>query len=475
MHIIFFNPQGNFDALDSHLTEHADFGGQLVYVKEVAMAMARQGHRIDIITRRMDDPEWPEFSAPIDYYPGFGDNLRIVRLDCGGPLFLEKEQLWPHLDELVTRTIAFYGDDLPDFATAHYADGGYCAVLFKARTGTGFTLTGHSLGAQKLDKLGANVHNWDKMERRFRFSHRIAAERLAMERAFRIITSTRQEWQEQYAHPLYKGAVDVNEPGKFSVIPPGVNTTIFTTEAGPGDAAVRQKLEEKLPRITLPSLLVSSRLDEKKNIIGVVRAYACSPRLQEKSDLVLCIRGIEDMFADIGTLSEHEQAVLQAILDVIDGMGIRERVHVLNIASQAELAATYRILADHGGVFALTSVYEPFGLAPIEAAACGLACVATRNGGPSEIFADGSGILVDPFDVEDIAAGLLRALDNAAELSRKGRERVLSTYTWDKTAASYLKAITEGASRPRQPGEPIPDLEVSRLIVDYLIGRQPVA
>ncbi|HFQ15179.1 MAG TPA: glycosyltransferase family 1 protein, partial [Rhodobacteraceae bacterium] len=297
MHIIFFNPQGNFDAADSHLTEHADFGGQLVYVKEVAMAMARQGHRIDIITRRIEDPDWPEFAAPVDHYPGFEDNLRIIRLDCGGPLFLEKEQLWPHLDEFVSNCMAFYGDDLPDFATAHYADGGYCAALFMARTGIGFTLTGHSLGAQKLDKLGANVNNWDRMEKRFRFSHRIAAERLAMERAFRIITSTAQEWQEQYAHPLYKGAVDVNEPGKFSVIPPGVNTAIFTTKAGPGDAAVRQKLEKKLPRITRPSLLVSSRLDEKKNILGVVRAYAGSPELQEKSDLVLCIRGIENLFA----------------------------------------------------------------------------------------------------------------------------------------------------------------------------------
>ena len=52
MHIIFFNPQGNFDAVDSHLTEHPDFGGQLVYVKEVAMAMVDAGHQVDIVTRR---------------------------------------------------------------------------------------------------------------------------------------------------------------------------------------------------------------------------------------------------------------------------------------------------------------------------------------------------------------------------------------------------------------------------------------
>ena len=43
MHILFFNPQGNFDDVDSYLTEHPDFGGQLVYVKELAMAMVDAG------------------------------------------------------------------------------------------------------------------------------------------------------------------------------------------------------------------------------------------------------------------------------------------------------------------------------------------------------------------------------------------------------------------------------------------------
>ncbi len=43
--------------------------------------------------------------------------------------------------------LAFYGNSLPDFATAHYADGGYCAVLAQYRAGVGFTFTGHSLGS----------------------------------------------------------------------------------------------------------------------------------------------------------------------------------------------------------------------------------------------------------------------------------------------------------------------------------------
>ena len=63
MHIVFLNPQGNFDAKDSYLTEHPDFGGQLVYVKEVAQALVDLGHKVDIVTRRIRDAAWPEAQA----------------------------------------------------------------------------------------------------------------------------------------------------------------------------------------------------------------------------------------------------------------------------------------------------------------------------------------------------------------------------------------------------------------------------
>ena len=65
MHIAFLNPQGNFDPEDSHLTEHPDFGGQLVYVKEVACAMAEMGHKVDILTRRVLDHEIYGLTSPL--------------------------------------------------------------------------------------------------------------------------------------------------------------------------------------------------------------------------------------------------------------------------------------------------------------------------------------------------------------------------------------------------------------------------
>ena len=466
MHIVFLNPQGNFDPLDSYLTEHPDFGGQLVYVKELSMALTRLGHQVDIATRLIDDAQWPGFSQPLDLYPGYQDSLRIVRIPAGGPRFLNKELLWPHLPEFVANLIKFYGDTLPEFATAHYADGGYCAALLQNSTAIPFTFTGHSLGAQKLDKLGMCRENAARIDRKFYFSTRIGAERLSMERAARIITSTEQERLEQYSHPLYKGAVDVHDGNRFAVIAPGVNTEIFTTTRGVRDAELGPLIEQQIGG-RQPYIIVSSRLDQKKNILGVVRAYVDDHRLQQSARLALFVRGVDDPFLNCSALSEPEADVLGPILELIESGGLRERVDFLNIQSQADLAAAYRYFAGLESVFALTAFYEPFGLAPIEAAACGLAVVATRNGGPSEIFADGSGVLVDPSDSTDIARGLREALQNTAYYAEKGQQRVHSKYTWDKTAQGYSTVI-EAAVSIKPCREAVPSLDASQILMEYL-------
>lgn len=468
MHILFLNPQGNFDPEDSHLTEHPDFGGQLVYVKELAEAMAQLGHHADIITRQMDDDDWPEFSGALESYPGYEERVRIVRLPCGGPEFLPKEQLWEHLGEWVGHIREFFGPARPDFATGHYADGGYAAALLKQQTGIGFTFTGHSLGAQKLDKMGTTAENWPQMEEEFRFSRRIHAERLSMEHASRIVTSTSQERDEQYGHPLYEGAIDAKDLSRFAVIPPGVNTRVFSADPAPDDDPVQQQISRNLAGIDGPVVVVSSRLDEKKNIAGVVDAFVSSDALRDKAGLVLCIRGMDDPYAEVGSLPQSEQDVLGPILKSIEDAGMKDRVGFLNLHSQRELAAAYRALGQRGSVFALTAFYEPFGLAPIEAAACGLACAATQNGGPSEIFEDGSGVLVDPFDADDIARGLLEALENQSDLAKRSADRVHSTYTWIRTAQRYLEVIEGEAAKGTAPIEPLPALDAGDRIGRYL-------
>ena len=473
VHLLFINPQGNFDPADSFLTEHPDFGGQLVYVKEVAQALVKLGHKVDIATRLIIDDAWPQFSEPEDSYPGFENDLRILRFPCGGDKFLEKEKLWPYLDEFVNSLAVFYGNELPNAATAHYADGGYCAFKLKLKTGIPYTFTGHSLGAQKLDKLGTTIRNWGEMDKKFNFSRRLAAENISMMHASKIIVSTNQEREEQYGHELYSTSVDPLDNNRFAVTPPGVNTEIFSTKKSQLDGRIESELDIRFGDDPRPTIVISSRLDEKKNIIGVVKAYANSKNLQNKANLGLCIRGIRHPEDEIVKLGKEEQRVLRDILTVAKTANIRRDIYFLDIRSQIELSATYRYFAAKGSVFALTSLYEPFGLAPIEAAAAGLAAVATNKGGPTEIFADGSGVLVDPFNPTDIARGLLEGLTNHSALAQAAISRVKNLYTWKKTAEGYITAIDGIKPTAEVSGSPeVFDIDLSDQIRAYLSGQK---
>ena len=134
---------------------------------------------------------------------------------------------------------------------------------------------------------------------------------------------------------------------------------------------------------------------------------------------------------------------MRKILKIIELGHIQEYVHFLNIGSQLELAATYRYFAQRGAVFALTSLYEPFGLAPLEAAATGLVPVITKNGGPSEIFFGGSGVLVDPTSSKNISEGLIEGLTRYSEISKIAMQLVKEKYTWRQTANRYLHLIND--------------------------------
>jgi len=469
VHIAFLNPQGNFDPADSYWTQHPDFGGQLVYVKEVALAMAARGHRVDIVTRRIVDPDWPEFAAPLDTYPDT-ENVRIVRVPFGGGRFLLKEELWPYLGtEFAPHIIGFYQQEgrFPDAMTAHYADGGLTAAALQEETDIPFTFTPHSLGAQKMEKLGAMWDNLAELDARFHFARRITAERIAMSRASVCTASTAQERLEQYAHPAYQGAIDVHDDQRLVVIPPGVNLRVFDKEArSKVEQATRAKVRAKLARDIaperrgLPVIIASSRLDVKKNHVGLVRAFAGNPQLQQKANLLLITRGLDNPLANYSQAAGGVKEVLDQVMAVVDESGLRGEISLLSLDSQDELAAAYRLLAESRSVFALTTYYEPFGLAPLEAMAAGLPAVVTRNGGPAESLREGDeeyGVLVDPFDPADIARGLLRVLGDEATWRRyaeAGRRRVHDRYTWESTARKFEQILLGLTSDPPHPPRP---------------------
>jgi sucrose-phosphate synthase len=262
-----------------------------------------------------------------------------------------------------------------------------------------------------------------------------------MKYAAKVFVSTEQERVDQYSHPLYQKAVDTVDGQKFEVIPPGVNETIFHQRLSSTDTRQASKLDAIPGLNEKPAILVSSRLDKKKNIEGLVKAYSESRALRNAASLVLCVRGIDDPKLDIFSLEKEEKEVLGNIIDMIDSNNMASQVYFLNISSQIELAATYRYFAQLGSVFALTSVYEPFGLAPIEAAATGLVPIVTKNGGPADIFSNGSGILIDPLCSKSIANGLMEGLDKHKELSSAVVNHVNKKFSWNKTAESYITAI----------------------------------
>jgi sucrose-phosphate synthase len=256
--------------------------------------------------------------------------------------------------------------------------------------------------------------------------------------------------------------VDVDNDNRFAVIPPGADFSIFGAKArSENEKATEEFIQERLARDIaearqdLPVIVASSRLELKKNILGLVQAFAISPTLQERANLMLLTGGLDDPLREEASDSIAEE-VLAPIREVIKENDLWGKISAFGLSDQSQesLAAAYRFMVKRRSVFALTALYEPFGLAPLEAAVAGLPVVATKNGGPSESLRQGNkeyGILVDPEDPADIARGLERVLCDAQEwdyFAQAGQQRVLKTYSWESTAENYLTLLEQILSLP---------------------------
>ncbi len=412
--------------------------------------MAKLGHKVDIITRRFEDDKLNVFNDFYDSYEN-QDNVRIVRINCGSGKFLHKELLWEHLNEWTDNIKTFFKKQNlnPDFLTGHYGDGGISATLLKKKMNIPYSFTGHSLGAQKLEKLGASLETIDDLEEKYRFSKRIEAEREAIKYSDLIFVSTKQEMEEQYSHILYKDITE-NCKDKFVIAPPGANTDVFNQLDRDFDEGFAKKFDKickrdiKEKRLSLPYVVLASRLDPKKNHIGLIRAYSKDKELQKKCNIAISLRGIENPYEDYSFAKADELTILSDIMQVIHKYNLKGKVTFISINSQKELASFYRYMAKRNSIFSRTALYEPVGLAPIEAMSSGLPAVVTMYGGPSDVLFENNtkyGVLVDVFNEEKIAIGLHDGLDNHSEYKKIGIKRVLDKYTWDATATKYLNSI----------------------------------
>jgi glycosyltransferase involved in cell wall biosynthesis len=126
----------------------------------------------------------------------------------------------------------------------------------------------------------------------------------------------------------------------------------------------------------------------------------------------------------------------------IDEAGITSRVGFLGCVTDDKLAEIYR-----GAILlVLPSVSEGFGLPPLEAMACGTPVVVSRCTAPPEVVGE-AGILVDPFDIDDLRAGLERVLGDSglrSTLCSLGLQRS-KRFSWDRVA-ERVRAVLEDAA-----------------------------
>jgi len=125
-----------------------------------------------------------------------------------------------------------------------------------------------------------------------------------------------------------------------------------------------------------------------------------------------------------------------------DEAGVRQDVRFFGFVPHQTLAALYRMAT----VFAFPSLYEGFGLPPLEAMACGTPVLTSRISSLPEVVGDGA-LLIDPYSEEEIAGGIARILDDEdlrRRLVERGLERAAS-FSWQRSVrqihAGYLKAL----------------------------------
>ncbi len=460
IYILLISVHGLIRGHDLELGRDADTGGQTKYVVELARALGEHPGvaQVDLLTRRIEDAQIDEdYSQPIE---SLSEKVRIIRIDCGEPVYLPKEQLWDCLDNFSDHVINFIRENplQPHVIHSHYADAGYVGSRISHLLGIPLVHTGHSLGRVKRRRLLASGLKQSEIERKYNISRRIEAEEDTLGAADLVITSTHQEIEKQY------GLYDYYQPQQMRVIPPGTDLELFHPAVGDErHSGIYENLTRFLNKPDKPIILALSRPDQRKNIITLVEAYGESHELQQAANLVV-IAGNRD---DIRDMDDGSQEVLTELLMSIDQYNLYGKIAYPKHHQASDVPVFYRLAALSRGVFVNPALTEPFGLTLIEAAASGLPIVATEDGGPKDIIDNcKNGYLIDPLDKQAMADTLLNVLNNSKswkKLAKKGIKGVKKNYSWQAHVEKYLVTIRPIIERT----EPVVKMSLSRRPVLY--------
>jgi glycosyltransferase involved in cell wall biosynthesis len=175
-------------------------------------------------------------------------------------------------------------------------------------------------------------------------------------------------------------------------------------------------------------VLYAGNIKPHKNLDRLIEAFGLLRR-RGHDDLKLLIIGDE-----VNRYGSFRRSV--------EAAGVRQDVRFFGFVPDSTLAVLYRLAS----LFAFPSLYEGFGLPPLEAMACGTPVVTSRLSSLPEVVGDAA-MLVDPYNPEDIALGMARVLEDdalRADLVARGHVRARS-FSWERSVkaihGTYMKVL----------------------------------
>jgi D-inositol-3-phosphate glycosyltransferase len=369
-----------------------DAGGQNVHVAALASELGRRGISVVVHTRRDD--------AALARCVRLAPRVVVDHVGAGPPEPLSKDLLLPFMSDFARELARMWRRERPDLVHAHFWMSGLAALAAAEPLGIPVVQTFHALGVVKRRHQGAK----DASPR-----ERLAIENEIMRAADAIVATCTDELFE-----LARLGADVH---KVSVIPCGVDLDLFRPD-GPA---------EERPR-GVHRIVVVSRLVERKGIGNVVTALADVP------DAELVVAGGGDAY---DLRRDPEAGRLRALAREV---GVAGRVQLRGRIDRSVVPNLLR----SADVVVCVPWYEPFGIVPLEAMACGRPVVASAVGGHVDTVVDGvTGIHVPPRRPARVAAALRTLLGDAdlrARLGAAGVERARTRYSWERIADATLQA-----------------------------------
>jgi D-inositol-3-phosphate glycosyltransferase len=382
-----------------------DAGGQNVHVASLATAMGACGVEVVVYTRR-EDPYTPRRME-------LAPRVFVEQVDAGPPEPIPKDRLLPYMDDFATELGRSWTAWRPDVVHAHFWMSGKAALAAAGPLGLPVVQTFHALGAVKRRHQG---------EKDTSPPERLDEERKIIAAADHVVATCSDEVFELL--PL--GAA----PRRISVVPCGVDLDLFRPE-GPAE-----ERPDDLHRI-----VVVSRLVERKGVGNVISALAGLP------DTELIIAGGPDA-------SEVERdPEARRFLSLARSLGVEDRVRLRGRVDRGSVPALLR----SADAVVCVPWYEPFGIVPLEAMACGVPVVVSAVGGLVDSVVDGvTGAHVPPRRPERLVgalAGLLSDPERRAALGGAGVRRARSRYGWDRVAGATLEVYAGLRGRQLVRGE----------------------